>query len=289
VEGEDVRSLRFADNALVTGDYFAAMGIALRRGRTFGREDTPQAPISAIVNEALARRLFPDGDALGKRLLWGARKLTIVGVAGDVHIEAPDSAINPTIYTPVYQIESGATTNAVFIVRTQMADPASLAPAVRDAVWSVDRDVPVFDIRTMNAVISRSLGARGFAMATLSAFAVLALALAASGLYGVLSYMVTQRRSELGVRFALGATQGQVLRLVLGSGLRLTALGIVLGASLGAAAARAMSQLLVGIGAFDPATFGGAAALLLVIALIASFGPAWRASRVGPMVALRSE
>ncbi|HEV2984896.1 MAG TPA: ABC transporter permease, partial [Vicinamibacterales bacterium] len=118
LEGEDAHSARWADNALVSGDYFAAMGIPLLRGRTFGDEDTPQRPQVAIVNESMARHLWPNDDALAKRLVWGGRRLTIVGIAGDVHIAALDAGVNPTIYTPVYQIESGATTSAVFIVRT---------------------------------------------------------------------------------------------------------------------------------------------------------------------------
>jgi len=141
LEGEDAQAARWADNALVSGEYFAAMGIPLLRGRTFGSEDTPQAPGSAMVNESMARRFWPNGDAVGKRIVWGGRKLTVVGIAGDVHIKALDSAVNPTIYTSVYQIESGATTRAVFVVRTRTADPASLASAVREAIWSVDRSV----------------------------------------------------------------------------------------------------------------------------------------------------
>lgn len=289
LEGGDARSARWADNALVSDDYFAAMGIPLLRGRAFGREDTPQAPLSAMVNDSMARRLWSNGDAIGKRIIWGGRKLTVVGIVGDVHIKALDAVVNPTIYTPVFQIESGATASAVFIVRTPAADPTSLASAVREAIWSVDPGVPVFDMRTMDQVVSRSLTTRRFAAALLSAFAILALALAVIGLYGVLSYAVTQQTSELGVRFALGATPGEVLRLVLGDGLRLTTIGVVIGALLGAAAARAMSRLLFGIPTFDVAAFAVAVAILLAVALIASYVPARRASRVDPMVALRTE
>jgi putative ABC transport system permease protein len=266
------------------------MGIPLLRGRSFGSQDTPDAPLSAIVNESMSRHFWPRGDALGKRIVWGGRTpITIVGVVGDVHIKALESAVNPTIYTAVYQIESGATTNAVFILRARTGDPASLAPAVRDAIWSVDRDVPVFDLRTMDQIVSGSLTTRRFAAALLSAFALLALALAVVGLYGVLSYAIAQRTSELGLRFALGATPSQVLRLVLGDGLRLTLMGLGIGGLLAIAASRAMSRLLFGIGTFDPATFAIAAGMLLGIALIATYVPARRASRVDPMVALRHE
>jgi len=289
LEGEDERSVHWADNALVSGDYFGAMGIRLSSGRTFGPEDTPEAPMAAIVNESMARRFFPDGDALGRRLVWGGRKLTIVGIAGDVHIEGLDLAVSPTIYTPVYQIESGATRSAVFVVRTRLAHPAAFSAAVREAIWSVDRDVPVFDIRSMSAIVSRSLATRSFAVTLLASFAAVALFLAVIGLYGVLSYAVSQRTSELGVRFALGATPGDVVRLVLGDGLRLVAVGTVTGALLGGLAGRLMSRLLFGIRAFDFATFAGAAALLLIVAGVASFIPARRASRLDPMTALRSD
>ncbi|HET6896897.1 MAG TPA: ABC transporter permease [Vicinamibacteria bacterium] len=289
LEGEDERFVRWADNALVSGDYFAAMGIPLVSGRTFGPEDTPEAPVSAIVNESMARRFFPRGDALGRRLVWGGRKLTIVGVAGDVHTSALDAAVGPMVYTPVYQIESGATRFGVFVVRTRTADPAALTASVRAAIWSVDRDVPVFDVRAMSEIVARSLATRRFAVTLLASFAGVALFLAVVGLYGVLSYAVTQRTSELGVRFALGATPARVIRMVLGDGLRLVAAGTVLGAAMGGLAARLMSGLLFGIHAFDVTAFAGAAFLLLSVALLASFVPARRASRLDPMNALRSE
>jgi len=289
LEGEDERSVHWADNALVSGDYFAAMGIRLVTGRTFGSEDTPTAPVSAIVNESLARRFFPGGGAVGKRLVWGGRKLTIVGIAGDVHTSGLDAVVGPMVYTPVFQVESGATRSAVFVVRTRRGDPAALTASVRAALWAVDRDVPVFDVRAMSAIVARSLATRSFAVTLLGSFAAVALLLAVIGLYGVLSYAVTQRTSELGVRFALGATPGRVVRMVLGDGLRLVAAGAAVGLAAGAVAARLMSGLLFGIRAFDPAAFAGAAALLLAVAALASLVPARRASRLDPMSALRSE
>jgi putative ABC transport system permease protein len=288
LEGEDIHAGRWADNALVSGEYFSAMGIPILRGRRFGSEDTPQSPMTAIVNASMARRLWPGGDPIGKRIIWGGRTLTIVGIAGDVHIGALDTAVNPTVYNSVYQIESGATTRAVFVVRTN-GDPASLAPPIRTAIWSVDAEVPVFDIRRMSDIVSRSLGTRRFTLTMLSSFAALALVLAALGLYGVLSYAVAQRTSELGVRLALGATPRRVLGLVLGDGLRLTITGVVLGLLLGVATSRAMSDLLFGVGAFDPASFALAIVVLLIVALAASLIPARRAARVDPIVALRAE
>jgi len=160
---------------------------------------------------------------------------------------------------------------------------------VRAALWAVDRDVPVFDVRALSEVVSRSLATRRFAVTLLASFAGVALFLAVVGLYGVLSYAVTQRTSELGVRFALGATPGRVIQMVLGDGLRLVVAGLVLGAAMGGLAARLMSGLLFGIRVLDVKTFAGAALLLLLVALLASFVPARRASRLDPMNALRSE
>ena len=259
LEGEAGDSARWADNALVSAGYFSAMGIPLLRGRTFGEQDAPQAPLAAIVNESMARRFWPEADALGKRLLWGGRPLTIVGVVGDVHIGALDVAVAvPTIYCSLYQIQSGATTRAVFIVRTADRDVSGLASAIRRTIWSVDAGVPVFDIRPMTDIVARSLGVRRFALALLSAFGVVALALAVVGLYSVLSYGVAQRTSELGVRLAIGARPSQILRLVLVDGMRLTLVGLAIGTLLGAALARTLSRLLYGISPLDPVAFGAA-------------------------------
>jgi len=217
------------------------------------------------------------------------RRLTIVGVAGDVRIKAIEASVEPTVYTSLYQVESGATTSAVFILRTATANPARLASAVRDALWSVDRALPVFDIRTMEQIVAGSLATRRFAMALLVSFAGLALGLAVIGLYAVLSYAVAQRMPELGLRLALGATPTSLISLVVGQGLRLAAAGVILGMLTGCAAATAMSKLLFGVKPLDPMTFGAVGTLLLCVALAASYVPARRASRVDPLVALRYE
>jgi predicted permease len=289
LEGEDVHSARWADNALVTGSYFDAMGIPRLRGRTFGPEDTPEAPLAAILNESMARRFWPAGDALGRRLLWGGRTLNVVGIVGDVHIGSLESTVNPTIYTSVYQTTSGATTNAVFVVRTTLPDPASLSAAVRNAIWSIDPGVPVFDVRTMQSVVARSLGARRFTLLLLTTFAGLAVTLALAGVYSVLSYAVTQRTPELAVRLALGASPSEVLRLVLAEGLRMTAAGVAVGVAVGGLVARALSRLLFEVRPLDVPSFAAAASLMLLVALVASGIPARRAARVDPLVALRCE
>jgi predicted permease len=289
LEGADIASIGWADHALVSGGYFAAMRIPILHGRTFGPEDTPNAPITAIINESMARQFWPDGSAIGRRLLWGGRRLTIVGIAGDVHVSALDSgAVQPTIYNSVYQVESAATTSAVFVLRASR-DGGNLAASIRQAIWSVDHGIPVFDIRSMGQIIARSLETRHFAVGLLTAFATLALVLAVIGLYGVLSYAVAQRTAELGMRLALGATSGQVLRLVMSDGVRLSVIGVALGAVVGALAARGLSKLLFGVGSFDPLAFGLAAAVLVGMSMLASYLPARRAARVDPIVALRHE
>ena len=199
-----------------------------------------------------------------------ASLLTIVGIAGDVHLAALETAVNPTIYTALYQIERGPTTQAVFILRGHTASAAAIAPSVRSAIWSVDNGVPVFDVRTMDDVVARSLATRRFTVALLSSFAALALVLAVVGLYSVLAYGVTQRTPELGVRLALGASPRQLVRLVLGEGLRLTTIGLVVGVAAGVIVARAMTPLLFGVASLDPLAFAGSAVSLLLVALAAS-------------------
>ncbi len=290
LEGEDVHAARWADNASVSGSYFQAMGIPLLRGRTFGEQDAPgTSSLAAIVNDSMARRFWPTGDALGKRIEWGGRVLTIVGIVGDVHLAALETAVNPTIYTALYQIDRGPTSQAVFILRGHTASAAAIAPSVRGAIWSVDNGVPVFDVRTMDDVVARSLATRRFTVALLSSFAAVALVLAVVGLYSVLAYGVTQRTPELGVRLALGASPRQLVRLVLGEGLRLTTIGLVVGVAAGVIVARAMTPLLFGVASFDPLAFAGSAASLLLVALAASGLPARRAAGVDPLIALRSE
>jgi len=289
LEGEDARAVRWADNALVSGEYFRVMGIPLRRGRTFGPEDAPDRPGVAIVNESMARRLWGAVDPVGRRVEWGGRKLTIVGIAGDVHVQALDAAVSSTIYTPVYQTESGATTSAVFVLHTDRSRAAVLAPSIRDAIWSVDPDVPVFGIQAMGDIVARSVGTRRFAVVMSSAFAGAALLLAVLGLHGVLSYAVAARRAEMALRFALGAQPAQVVGLVVGSGMRMAAAGAALGLLTGAAAARAVSSLLFVVRPYDAFTYLGAAAVLLGVALAASLLPARRAARIDPMTVLRSE
>ena len=287
VEGRDPNEFHWADNALVDGSYFAAMKIPLRRGRSFDDRDLPSAPAAAVVNETMAREYWPHDDPLGKRILWGGRRLTIVGIVGDVHLAALDVRPKAMIYNSIYQIESGASTSAVFVIRAGAQVSNSPADVLRKAIWSVDPHLPVFSTSSMRAVVERSWAARRFTMMLLAVCAGLALLLAAVGLYGVLAYTVAQRTRELGVRLALGAHPARLLALTMAEGLRLTAIGVLGGVIGGIILAMAMSQLLFGIKPLDWLSFAFAAAILLLTAALASLIPALRAARVDPISALR--
>jgi len=288
VDGRDPNEYHWAANALVGDDYFRVMRIALLRGRTFGPADLPDAPWSAVINESLARQYWPNGDAVGRVIKWGGRPLTIVGVVGDVRVGGLDAPVQPTIYGSAFQLQSGATQFAVFLVRTA-SDPQAMLDAMRRTIWSVDGGLPVFGGTTLGDVVSRSVATRRFLVWLLTGFAVAALALAVVGLYGVLSYSVAQRTPELGVRVALGARPGDVSRLVVRDGLRLAGGGVAIGALAAAGAGAAIARLLFDTGPFDPVTYVVGAAVLAGASLLACWIPARRAARLDPLTALRAE
>ena len=289
LEGGPANEFHNADNALVSEDYFQAMGIPLLRGHGFRQQDTASTPLAAVINQTLARTYFSGTDPIGKRLLWGDRTpFTIVGVAGDVKFSALDADVTPMIYMSNFQVASGVSRHAVFVVRTA-GDPASLAGAASRAIWSVDKDLPVFGVTTMNDVLAASVVQRRFSMNLLGAFAGLALLMAAIGLYGVLSYSVSQRMHEMGLRLALGGNGRDLMRLVVGQGLRVALAGVAIGLLASLAATRLLAGMLFGVSPLDPLTFAAVVALLVTAAVLASFVPARRATRVDPMVALRYE
>jgi putative ABC transport system permease protein len=278
-----------ADIRIVDPGYFGAMRIPLRRGRPFTAADEANAPPVIVINETMAKRFWSGADPIGSRLQvsWTHpdAQPAIIGVVGDVRASALDADVHPTIY----YVEAQEPTASMTVVVRHRSDPATLVSMVRQAVHDLDRDVPLGDVASMPALVTRSMSDRRYPMLLLSGFAVLAAVLAAVGLYGLLSYTVARRNHEIGVRVALGANRADVLRMVLGDGARLVFLGIAIGAIAATLAARALGHLLYGVGPTDPLTFAGVAGLLAVVALVASYVPASRATKVDPMVALRTE
>jgi predicted permease len=289
IDGHPRDELHWADNALVSGDYFRAMGISLLSGRTFSNLDTPRSPLAAIVNQSMASQFWPREDPIGKGFEWGGRHLTVVGVVADIHVEGLDKPVAPNVYNSVYQIESAATTSAVFLIRTRAEDPMRLAAAAQNVLWSVDRGLPILGFATLRQVVSTSLGIRRLSLTLVGTFALLALLLSLIGIYGVLSHAVARRTREMGVRLALGARPIEITGLIVSEGVRLTVWGIVLGLAGAAMASTLLSKFLFGIPAFDPVSFAAGAVMLLGVAFLASYLPARRASRIDPMTALRSE
>jgi len=270
-----------------TPDYFKVMGIPLVKGRTFEAGDREDRPKVAIVSAAAAQRFWPGREPVGEhfQIDMPGPEFTVVGVVGDVRSASMDVAPPPTVYVPYRQ---DAFPFMTFVLKTNLA-PSVLTPAVRAAVLEVDKDLPVGALRTMDEQLSNSLTRRRFAVTLLVAFGAIAVALASVGLYGVLAFIVSQRRREIGVRIALGATARNVIADVLGQGLKLAVLGMAVGLGLALSASRLLSSVLFGTSPTDVSTYAGAAALLTFITAAASFVPAVRASRVDPIVALRDE
>jgi putative ABC transport system permease protein len=274
-----------ADYRTASPDYFHAMGIPLLRGRVFDERDREGRPHVAVVSASLAQRFWPGRDPIGRHFSINDPEIAVVGVVGDVHSASLEAPPRPTVYVPYRQ---DAFPSMTFVLKTA-ATPPTPGGAIREAVWRVDGNQPVGAIRTMDAQLSNSLSRRRFSVTLLTAFAMMAVALAAIGLYGVLAFIVAQRRREIGVRMALGAGPRHVIADVLGQGLRLAAIGVTIGMALALAATRLLSSLLYGTSATDVATFASVALLLVLIAIGASVVPARRASRVDPLDALRED
>ena len=276
----------------VEGDYFRTMQIPLRSGRDFDSRDfVEKAPLVGIANEAMVRRYFPNEDPLGKRVRWARSSevqwITIVGVVGDVKHYGLDLPEEAGLYSPYTQAPPWKRWMSL-VARTQ-SDPSAMAQAIKEQVWKVDAQLPVTKVRTMDEVAASSFAARRFNMSLLALFAVLALVLAAIGIYGVMSYAVTQRTQEIGIRMALGAQAGDVLKLIIRNGLTLTLIGVVLGMGGAIALTRLMSALLFGVTPTDKLTFVAVSGVLIFVALLACYVPARRATKVDPLEALRYE
>jgi len=276
-----------ADYRNASPDYFRAMGIPLRKGRVFADQDRADRPLVAIINETLARRYWPDGaNPIGQRLRLGPRHIPeIVGIVGDVKTSALNQDTAPAIYMSYLQTPE---MKMSLVVRAE-GDPAKMIRAVKAQVWAADKDQPMYKIRTMEQVLGESQSSSKFTLALLAIFAAVAMGLAALGIYGVISYAVTQRTREIGIRIALGAARHDVLRLVVGQGTVLALAGVVVGLAGAFALTRVMRSLLFGVSATDPLIFATAAMFLAVVALLASYIPARRATAVDPTVSLRYE
>lgn len=272
---------------MVSPDYFRAMRVPLVRGRFFDERDKRGEPETVIINEALAERFWPNEDPLGKRLQMTRRGVwhTIVGVIRDAKQFQTEKEPPISIYFP---FEQSLARNLYLVVRTT-SDPTAMTPGIVRAIQSVDADMPAFDVATMEQRMSDFLARRRFAMVLLAVFAAIAVLLAAVGIYGVMSYAVTQRTNEIGIRMALGAQTSDVLRLIVGQGMAMTVAGVVIGLLLAVAASRLVTTQLFDITTTDPVTFLAVATMLVMVALIACYLPARRATRVDPVIALRCE
>lgn len=281
----------YGDFRVASPGYFDAMGIRLLRGRLFDQTDGPKTQQVALINETLARRHFPNEDPLEHAIQYGNmdgdnRLLRIVGVVSDVREYGLDEKIETTVYVHYLQRPRQAYNFSV-VVRAQ-AEPEALIPTLRNVAQSLNRDVPV-NFRTLEQIFSSSLDQRRFSLTLFGAFAVAALLLAALGVYGVTAYAVTQRVSEIGIRIALGAQVKDVLRLVIRQGMKFVLVGVIIGLAGALALTRLIAHLLFNVSATDPLTFAVVAALLIVVALLAALVPARGATKVDPIIALRSE
>lgn len=274
----------------VSPGYLETTGIPLRRGRLLDDRDTAGAPPVVVISESLARIKFGEQDPIGRRVHIGPTdrpRFTIVGVVGDVKQVSLAKSQPEAVYIPATQ--SWFVDRALSLVVRARGDAAALAPAVRQAIRSVDKDQPVARVATMDSLLNRLAAERRFALVLFEAFGVAALFLAAVGIYGLLSGSVTERTREIGVRLALGATRRDILSLVLGQGMKLAGLGVVIGLAGAAAASHALISLLYGVSRLDPAAYLGVVALLALVSAVACWLPAWRASRVDPAITLKSE
>jgi putative ABC transport system permease protein len=274
----------------VQPNYFQTMGIPLVKGRAFTSADTRDTPPVAIVNETFIKRYFQNDDPIGKRFTFGgggpnARWITIVGVVGDTKRQGVDMPVRIESWMPLAQRGAGS----MEVVLRTTGDPLALSNAVREAVWSLDRDLPIPSMQSVEQILSQRVAQQRLNMLLLVLFASVALILAAVGIYGVMSYAVTQRTSEIGIRMALGAQASDVLRMIIWRGMSLALIGVALGLAAALALTRVMRKLLFEVSVTDPLTFVAIAVLLTVVAFLACLIPAQRATKVDPMVALRYE
>jgi putative ABC transport system permease protein len=278
-----------ADFIVATPNYFKVMNVPLKTGRDFSERDQFEGEFVTVVNEALVRKTFPNENPIGRRIQCGLdtpNLMTIVGVVGDIRQADPSLPPRPAIYMPFLQHPLYGRSLS-FLARTQ-GDPLAMSEPLRRKVRELSSEIPV-KFTTMDARLSNTVASPRFRGILLSIFAAVAVCLAMAGVYGVMAYMVTQRGAEIGLRMALGADRPNIVRLVLMQGLKLAGMGLVLGLAGALAATRLIGTMLYGVHPTDPATFAGMAALVIVVTAMACAVPAWRASRVDPMSALRQD
>jgi putative ABC transport system permease protein len=290
--------MTFALFYLVNTDYHRAMRIPVLRGRAFTEQDNEHSSTVAIIDASLARKFFPNEDPIGKRINLGLLEMQpeVVGVVGHVQhwgLGAREhEGLEAQLYLPVWQVPNRfwplLANSGQYVARTN-GSPEGLASSIRQAAEKVDASAVVYDVRPMEEIVARSISTQRLTMLLLSVFSVLALALSAIGIYGVISYLTGQRTHEIGVRVALGASSEDVLRMVLGQGMRMTLIGVAIGIAAAFGLTRLITRMIYGVGATDPLTFAGVAVLLSAVALCACYIPARRATRVDPIVALRYE
>src|SRR6185369_5314657 len=278
-----------ADYTVVGSDYFRTMNIAVLRGRVFTDQDTTKTQPVIIVSEAFTKRYFPNEDAIGKRVIFDEPQKTpreIVGVVDDVRRKGLDVDVNPEMYVSYIQ---NPERRMNLVLRTEARDASQITPAARAQVKAFDPNQIIWRAQTLEQLLGTSVAPRKFNMLLLGIFAGVALLLAAVGLYGVMSYSVSWRTQEIGIRMALGANRADVLKLVVRQGMMMTVIGLVLGLAGAFALSRVLTGMLYGVSATDPLTFTGVSIVLLVVALLACLIPARRATHVDPIIALRTE
>jgi putative ABC transport system permease protein len=278
------------DYVLVSANYFETMGIHLLKGRLFNSSDTAESAPVVVINETMARRTWPGEDPIGKRVKQGYPESQmpwreVIGVVNDVKLNGVEQETSMQTYLPFVQLPG---TNLGLVVRTA-GPPLAAGRTVEQAIHTIDKDLPVYAVRTMDQLLGHSLATRRLTLVLLSSFAGLALLLAAIGIYGVIAYAVRQRTHEIAIRLALGSQVSDVLRLMVGQGMKLIALSLILGLSGAWALTRLLTKLLFNVQPTDALTFAGVVLLLTAVALLACYLPARRAAKVDPMIALRAE
>jgi putative ABC transport system permease protein len=282
--------MRLACAQSVTPDFFRALRVPLLKGRFISTQDGPDSPLVVNISEGLARQLWPHEDAVGKRLRFGRPEnnepwRTVVGVVGGVRSSPWDKQVDLTAYFPFPQAPQASTG---LVVRTS-GDPVALAAAVRSQVWDIDPQQPPYDLRSLEQLISDDVSGVDYSARNMIGFGLLALVLAAAGIFAVMAYSVLERTHEIGVRMAMGARQADVLRLVICGAAKLAALGLAIGVAGASAITGVLTSFLFGVVRMDLPTFGGITALLAAVAVLAAYVPARWATKVDPMVALRYE